>query len=350
MQPTKPVKARPSDILWHPQSIIWVVLAAEGLAIVLALAPGASSGRWVYFGIASLVLQWVALLSLGMLYLGRKSLDTLTPQRIAWWAVLAMLLASHALGAVLWLAIPELREVPTQSLLTQWLQFLGILLVVGLFSVIAFQNHWQSRQLALQLKQAELDKLRARVNPHFLFNTLNTATALVHEQPDQAERTLLDLSDLFRAALSGREITSIEQELDLTRRYLEIESLRLGDRLSVRWRLPETIPSLTIPTLTLQALAENAIHHGIEHRQEGGTISIEVETDSHGVVLRVTNPLAHEKSGTHAGHQVGLSASQARIDAMTAGQGKLQSREEAGNFIVEIILPPTSPLNSPTSD
>lgn len=317
---------------------------------MLALAPGASSGRWIYFGIASLVLQWVALLSLGMLYLGRKSLDTFTPQRIAWWAVFAMLLASHALGAMLWLAIPELREVPIQKLLTQWLQFLGILIVVGLFSVIAFQNHWQSRRLQLRAKQAELDALRARVNPHFLFNTLNTATALVHDQPDQAERTLLDLSDLFRAALSGRDVTSIEQELDLTRRYLEIESLRLGDRLSVQWRLPATIPALYMPTLTLQALAENAIHHGIEHRQEGGTISIEVETDSNGVILRVTNPLAREKPGIHAGHQVGLSASQARIDAMTAGQGKLQAREEAGNFIVEIILPLTSQPNSSLPD
>ena len=79
------MKAHPSDTLWQPQSIIWVVLAAEGLAIVLALAPDASVGRWVYFGIASLVLQWIALLTLGMLSLGRKSLDSLPPQRIAWY-------------------------------------------------------------------------------------------------------------------------------------------------------------------------------------------------------------------------------------------------------------------------
>ncbi len=333
------MKAHPSDTLWQPQSIIWVVLAAEGLAIVLALAPDASVGRWVYFGIASLVLQWIALLTLGMLSLGRKSLDSLPPQRIAWYAVLAMLVAFHALGAVLWLALPELREVPTQRLLTLWLQSLGILLVVGLFSAIAFQNHWRSRQLALQLKQAELDKLRARVNPHFLFNTLNTAIALVHRYPEQVEQLLFDLSDLFRAALSSEGMNSLEGELQLARRYLEIESLRHGERLQVVWNIETPVPDGQLPTLAFQALVENAVRHGVEPSDGATLVTIDLATSANTLSLRVTNPAPRPGSQSGVGHSIGIASTRARIEDMTNGEGSLQTRVADGLFIAEITLP-----------
>lgn len=255
------------------------------------------------------------------------------------WAVVALLLASTTLmGTLAWLILPSDVLQSSGGGWRAWLRMIGLVLVAGTLGALAFQNHWKSRLIALRMKQAELDALRARVNPHFLFNTLNMATALVHDQPNQAERVLLDLSDLFRAALSGNEENRLEQELLLTRRYLEIEALRLGTRLDVVWRLPNPLPAINVPTLALQALAENAIHHSIEAQPGAGDVTIEMIGGAHSVTLRVSNPLPGDLPATPR-HQVGLAASRARIEAMTAGQGELRTRQDGGRFIAEIILP-----------
>src|SRR5690606_11628475 len=105
---------------------------------------------------------------------------------------------------------------------------------------------------AVRAKQAELEALQARIRPHFLFNTLNTGAALVHARPGEAERLLLGLSDLFRAALAGPGELPLEDELGLARRYLEIEALRFGPRLQVNWQLPAPLPEVWVPTLSIQ--------------------------------------------------------------------------------------------------
>src|SRR5690606_40337555 len=113
-----------------------------------------------------------------------------------------------------------------------------------------FYNHWRATQLALQAKQSQLEALQARIRPHFLFNTLNTGVALVRQRPGEAERLLLDLADLFRAALAGPPTVPLEDELALARRYVESEQLRLGPRLreggkaqdqSSVWQLSSTL-------------------------------------------------------------------------------------------------------------
>src|SRR5690606_9580864 len=114
----------------------------------------------------------------------------------------------------------------------------GLTLCVGLLGLAVFYHHWRATQLAVQAKQAQLEALQARIRPHFLFNTLNTGVALVRERPGEAERLLLDLSDLFRAALAGPPTIPLEDELALARRYLEIEQLRFGPRLQVKWEVP----------------------------------------------------------------------------------------------------------------
>lgn len=107
------------------------------------------------------------------------------------------------------------------------LRILALAVVVGLIGLLTYQNYWRSRQLAVRAKQLELEALQARIRPHFLFNTLNTGAALVHAQPDAAERVLLDLADLFRSALRGPQLIPLAEELALAHRYLEIEQLLL---------------------------------------------------------------------------------------------------------------------------
>ncbi len=325
-------------MLWQPVSVMWVILTTEALSVMLALAPGVSANRWIYFGLCSLVLQWISPLTLGATYLLRGPLTRLPLVHMTWSVVGLLLLSTSLVGCLAWLLLPPSLLSPIEDGWMAWLRILGLVLVAGILGALAFQNHWNSRLVALRAQQAELEALRARVNPHFLFNTLNTATALVHKQPGQAEQVLLDLSDLFRAALSGNEESSLQQEILLTRRYLEIEALRLGERLDVTWVLPKSMPQVNVPTLALQALAENAIHHGVETQQGIGRVLIEVVLETRTTTLRVSNSLAGDFHSTPR-HQVGLAAGRARIEAMTAGLGELRTHQEPGRFVAEIILP-----------
>lgn len=334
--------ARPLDVLWQAPAIIWTLLAGEGLAIVLALAPGIQGDRWVYFGLTSLVVQWVALSALGGLYLLRHVLADVRPQRIAYVALWLLLLATWLVGALVWGLLRDILPAGHDSWQGFFLRLTGLALTVGLLGLAAFQNHWRTRQLAIRAKQAELEALQARIRPHFLFNTLNTGAALVHQQPEAVEQLLLDLSDLFRAALAGPHQVSLEDELGLARRYLEIESLRFRERLRVEWKLPREIPDVTVPALTVQPLVENAIRHGIERRPDGGDIEIVVTTTPEMVIVRISNPLPPEGLAPRPGHKVGLNASQVRVEALTDGRGSVVTLRESGRFVATVRLPVSS--------
>jgi two-component system sensor histidine kinase AlgZ len=133
--------------------------------------------------------------------------------------------------------------------------------------------------------------LQARIHPHFLFNTLNTIASLIRNHPENAEQAVLDLADLLRSALTQRDTLTLNEELELTRRYLAIESLRLGDRLQVDWRLDSDLPlDLPIPALLLQPLVENAIQHGVQCLSEGGTLTIQLEKRATALRITVINP------------------------------------------------------------
>ncbi|GAA5077409.1 sensor histidine kinase [Lysobacter panacisoli] len=329
---------QPLDTLWQAPTIVWVILAGECLAVVLALAPGASGTRMVYFGLASLVIQWVSMLSLGVLYLLRRALAHLRPQRLAWVALGLMLLNTWLVSGMGWMMFGDGWPLASEGWPRLILQLTGIVLAVGLLGLAAFENHWRGRLHAVRAKQSELQALQARIRPHFLFNTLNTGAALVHRQPEEVERLLLDLADLFRAALAGPRDISLEDELALARRYLEIESLRFGERLRIDWKLPRELPDVTVPALSIQPLVENAIRHGIERRPEGGDIEIAVTTTPDTVVVRIINPLP-SGGENRPGHQVGLNASQVRIEALTGGRGSVLTQQEGKRFIATVRLP-----------
>ena len=172
-----------------------------------------------------------------------------------------------------------------------------------------------------------------------LFNTLNTGISLLHAKPNLAEQLLLDLSDLFRAALSQRDSIPLKEDLSLARRYLEIEQLRLGDRLSLQWEVPDELPALQVPTLSIQPLAENAIRHGIEPSTSGGEVSIRVGIAGSYLQISVTNTLPPASARPAPGHQVGLSSVRARIHAATQGGGRVDTQTADGVYSPVIHLP-----------
>ncbi|QDH69428.1 sensor histidine kinase [Marilutibacter alkalisoli] len=332
-----PLHERPLEFLWQPRALTGLALSGIGLALVLTLTPADIGDRLVFFGLAALGIMWVILLTLTGLYLARHRLDRLQPVQIAWVALGLWLLSTWLLAGAAWLAWPGGMTLPEALRIAALLTLLA--LTVGLLGIAAFQSHWRNRTLGLRARQAELEALQARIRPHFLFNTLNTGAALVHQQPEAVEQLLLDLSDLFRAALAGPHQVSLEDELGLARRYLEIESLRFRSRLEVEWKLPREIPDVTVPALTVQPLVENAIRHGIERRPEGGRVEIVVSTTPEMVIVRISNPLPPEGLASRPGHQVGLNASQVRIEALTDGRGSVLTQRENGRFVATVRLP-----------
>lgn len=329
---------RPLDALFRPSAMIAVVLAGEALALILTLAPGQPAG-WhpVQFGLTSLGIQWVSLGTLCAIYLVRNHLSRLTSPVIAW-ACLGLLLAMTLLVS---LAVHALGATGVASDGSGFIgRMLALALVVGLVALMAYQNYSRAWQLAVRAKQLELEALQARIRPHFLFNTLNTGAALVHARPDEAERVLLDLADLFRAALRGPELVPLSQELELTRRYLEIEALRFGDRLNVRWDMPDALPDARVPSLSIQPLAENAIRHGIEHLPGGGSIEIDVRIIASNVEVTVANDVAVTRAAA-GGHAIGLASSRERVHALTEGRGHVNVDFDGRRYVARMTLPLT---------
>lgn len=329
----------PIDLLWHTPAIIWVLLIGQGLAIVLSLAPGIAMQRLVYFGLMSLLVQWVVLLALALLYVLRPLLARRSAHEVAWLAVVVLMASATFVVLVMQAVTPGVLVSPGEHYARALLRWVALFGVAGLFAALAFQNHWRSRQLAVKAKQAELDTLRARVNPHFLFNSLNTATSLVHARPAQAEQVLLDLSDLFRAALRSGGEHALADEVQLIRGYLEIEALRMGERLQVAWDMPEPLPEAATPTLALQSLVENAVYHGVEALPGGGCITIGTRLEDGHVVVRIGNPVSDSGSRRQAaGHGVGLAATRARLESLQP-PGRLQVQAGHGEHVVEAWLP-----------
>ncbi|WP_262378663.1 sensor histidine kinase [Luteimonas viscosa] len=333
---------RPLDTLWRAGTILRLVAAGEALAVVLALAPGMLSDRLAYFGIVSFAIQWISLSSLGLLYLGRRKLAEASPMRVAQTALGALLLSTWLVSGLAWLFLHDVKLTPGGGWLSYVTRVSVIALTVGLLALAAFQSYWRTRQLAVRAKQAELDALQARLRPHFLFNALNTGIALVHARPEATERLLLDLADLFRAAISGRERVSLSEELSLTKRYMEIERLRFGDRLEVHWDVPESddgLRGIEIPPLSIQPLVENAIKHGIEPSRTGGRVSVVLRRTPAAVAIDVRNSLPSEVTPSSAGHGIGLSAVRSRIQVFTHGEGGVETRVEDGQHTATLTLP-----------
>ncbi|MDN3545477.1 histidine kinase [Kinneretia asaccharophila] len=185
---------------------------------------------------------------------------------------------------------------------------------------------------------ARLVELQARIRPHFLFNTLNTAIALVRIDPQRAEGVLEDLSELFRAALAETDaVVSLDAEVELARRYLDIEQIRHGARLRVSWQLDPAAGSARVPPLLLQPLVENAVRHGVEPNEQGGEVEIRTRARGSEVEILVRNTV--QAPARQPGHGLALRNLRERLRLMHDVAARFELSPEAGRFTVRIILP-----------
>ena len=185
---------------------------------------------------------------------------------------------------------------------------------------------------------ARLSELQARIRPHFLFNTLNSAIALVRAEPAKAETMLEDLSDLFRHALVDHgEAVTLSDEIGLARRYLAIEQVRFAERLQVEWSIDPNAGSARLPPLLLQPLVENAVRHGVEPSALGATVRVSTRRRGSVVVIKVTNTVP---AGAGApGHGVALDNVRDRLKLLHDVQARFRSGLVDGVFQVRMEVP-----------
>ncbi|MFO1219355.1 MAG: histidine kinase [Burkholderiaceae bacterium] len=185
---------------------------------------------------------------------------------------------------------------------------------------------------------ARLAELQSRIRPHFLFNALNTAVALVQIDPERAERVLEDLAELFRVALAevGASVT-LGEEIDLAKRYLAIEQIRFGERLAVRWDVDPAAAGARVPPLVLQPLVENAVRHGIEASLRGGHVSVKA-TARHGTArVVVSNSLPDLPSTPGAG--IALANVRERLSLLHDIGASLDTWRGDGQFHARVTVP-----------
>jgi two-component system sensor histidine kinase AlgZ len=221
----------------------------------------------------------------------------------------------------------------------------GRILILGGAMAVAllFYFELRSRAFSPALAEARLAALNARIRPHFLFNSLNAVLSLIRARPQQAEAALESLSDLFRAAMRDpAELVSLADEINLGRQYLELEQLRLGERLAVDWQIGGVSLDLPIPPLMLQPLLENAVYHGIEPAPAGGTIRIAIDRRGDELHIVIANPVTTRGAlGTvHAdGNHMALANIRERLALYYDLEARLDTLRGENVHEVHIVLP-----------
>jgi len=312
-----------------------LVLVGELLSLALVLADGGLRGfEWYKLGVVSLLVEWIVLFSAACLCRLRpwfKGQSPVLAGCVSYCIVLAVTLIFTALGQ---------RVQNPDAPVDVW-HLASNFLIAAVFAGVALRYFFLQQQLQNQ-QQAELrariQALQSRIHPHFLFNSMNSIASLVATQPAVAERMVEDLSGLFRASLSDLALIPLREELDLCHRFVRIEQLRLGDRLHVRWQLPEHLPdTLTIPGLLLQPLIENAIYHGVQPLPQGGEVLVTMLLDQEDCSISVTNPIAGNSASL--GNGLALDNIRQRLAAHYGERGQLRIQPEADIFTVTLRFP-----------
>ena len=330
------------------KTVLMLMLTAQVVAAIAVLAPSFAPlqvGFWATLGPASVLAHWLALTSSAALCLATPLLNRLQPG-IA--AVSAIALVACNAFACSWLSFqglrlmyPEDQQLPSSFLLR--VTGLSILVAMIALRYMYVQHQWQ-RQVQANAR-VQVQALTARIRPHFLFNTLNTATTLISIDAERAERVLVDLSELFRAALkAGDEPITLFEELELAKGYLAIEQLRLGPRLKVVYHLDDAPFNFRLPPLLLQPLVENAVYHGIQPRVDGGTVTVSAKIQQNRLILAVHNPKAEAAGGTERGNGLAHANISARLRyafPATATQyyAELEIIETAHDYTAQLSLP-----------
>ena len=321
-----------------------VVIIAELAAFVLALAPldVPLTERWNNLGMISLYVQWCALGSCTVLCVARPWLCGMSNIQAGLISYALILLVIVLITELAYWFVYQPGYGQTQTWHWHFLLrnvVIGALISGPILRYFYVQNQWRRNVQAES--EARLQALQSRIRPHFLFNSMNTIASLIPVEPQQAESAVENLADLFRVSLSdARDRIPLSEELALCQHYLDIEALRLGDRLQQQWHIDDLPKDALVPPLLIQPLLENAIYHGIEPLPEGGTIEINGALDNKQITIMIRNPLNHHSSQTSArGNKLAQDNIRERLAALYGKTGSLQIEAQTEYYEVTLRFP-----------
>ena len=228
------------------------------------------------------------------------------------------------------------------------LSFVGVF--NWLWTILMEKNLMEVRKNEAEqlIKEAELVKLRQQLQPHFLFNSLNSISALAGSKPDEARKMVQQLSDFLRGTLKkdDEQTVSLKEELEHLNLYLEIEKVRFGDRLTIEIEMDDSAKEAKLPSLLLQPIVENAIKFGIYGTLDKITISLSVQIEKGLLHIKIVNPFDSQTQRKSGGTGFGLSSIQRRLYLLYS-RNDLLNTEKAGNlFITSLSIPQANEKNS----
>ncbi|HKW37881.1 MAG TPA: histidine kinase [Burkholderiales bacterium] len=206
-------------------------------------------------------------------------------------------------------------------------------------AAVAWYFHLRNRAFSPAIAESRLQALQARIRPHFLFNSLNAVLSLIRRDPKRAEGALEDLAELFRTVMAdNRQLIALRDELSLCRQYLNLEQLRLGDRLQVEWRLDPSAEDALVPPMVLQPLVENAVYHGIEPGIAPGLIEVRIERRKDRLWLQLTNPY-HADYQHRQGNHMALANIRERLQLHFDVEASLSTHIADGRYEIGMAMP-----------
>lgn len=255
-------------------------------------------------------------------------------QRVSFVFAWALILASAAAlaGGFQWILTGAGDGLPDSSVRALLWSIAAAAIVLAYFRL-------RGRAYSPALAEARLMALTARIRPHFLFNSLNAVLGVIRTEPRRAEAALEELSDLFRVLMQDhRDLTTLGEEMALCRQYLDLERLRLGERLVVQWHAADCPEDALVPPLMLQPLLENAVYHGIEPAAGPGEITIAIARCGDEVVIEMSNP-CHGEGSVHSGNRMALDNIRERLMLFFDLEARLDAGVSRDEYRVRIRLP-----------
>lgn len=195
-------------------------------------------------------------------------------------------------------------------------------------------------QMQNDMQDLELKSMRSNLQPHFIFNSLNSIRALVKEDPDAAREAVTKLSKILRTSISTKDNSiTLDEELTLVENYLHLEKIRFEERLQYEFQIAAKTRMSLVPPMLIQNMVENAVKHGISLREKGGTIHIESAIEPDKIVISIKNEGTINEENKLKGTGFGMSSSQKRLSHLYPELSSINMREENGFVVVEIVIP-----------
>ena len=323
--------------LFNDRGVLSSLIVTQVIAIILAFSPSIDGDIWLRLGIVSLFLHLIVLVSITSLFFCRYFLKKHS-QFFQLSSFFIVFLLSTILFSLLFSQFAfDINT--THALILFTLRNCIIIFLISALFLQFLLIHFEKEQQTKALSRAELDALQARIRPHFLYNSLNTAAELTHLDANAAEHAILSLAALSQAAMRAGQRVSLEDEITLSKQYVALEAWRFGDRLKIHWQIPTDLPELTIPCLTLQPLIENAVCHGVEASECGALITVELHITTGYLTMIVSNPIPNTSQHKRANNGMALDNIRQRLAIHYKDKAQLTITNKHNIFRVKLVIP-----------